>query len=187
MNGPRAAGTLPLLLLVLTTFLAAAPAAAQAPREDAGSSVVYLVRHAEKADDDPRDPTLTEGGLARARALVRALADVPLTAVHSTDYRRTRETAGPVAEDHGLEVRLYTPGGPEWMDFVEMLRSTPGHHLVVGHSNTTPALVRQLGGDPVSAISEMEYDRLYVVTVGADGTVASSLLRVGPPSPEPVH
>lgn len=189
MSGRRIARVLPLLLVALATSLPATPAAAQETREDDLSSVIYLVRHAEKAADDPRDPTLTEAGRARARALARTLAEVPLTTVYSTDYRRTRETAAPVARQHGLEVRpyRYVPGSPEWEEFVRSLRTTAGHHLVVGHSNTTPSLVRWLGGDPVSQISEMEYDRLYVVTVAADGTVASSLLRVGPPSPQPVH
>lgn len=173
--------------LLLLNWGQAFPATAQADPGDAPVSVIYLVRHAEKADDHPRDPTLTDAGRVRARALARTLADVPLTSVFSTDYRRTRETAAPVARDHGLEIRpyRYVPGSPEWEDFVGMLAASPGHHLVVGHSNTTPALVRWLGGDPVSRIHEMEYDRLYMVAVAADGSVASTLLRVGPPSPGP--
>lgn len=180
--------------LVLSALLVlavpwAGPVLAQGSEEGASSSVIYLVRHAEKADDDPRDPTLTEQGRERAVFLARTLADVPLASVFSTDYQRTRETAAPVADGHGLQIQAYryVPGSPEWEAFVAMLQTTPGHHLVVGHSNTTPSLVRWLGGDPVSAISEMEYDRLYVVTVSGDGTVNSTLLRVGPPSPEPAH
>ncbi len=38
-----------------------------------------------------------------------------------------------------------------------------------------------LGGDPVGSIDEMEYDRVYLVTVGADGGVTSTLLRFGEP------
>jgi hypothetical protein len=51
---------------------------------------------------------------------------------------------------------------------------------VVGHSDTTPELVGLLGGDPGAPIDEpTEYDRLYVVTLGPDGTVTTVLLRYG--------
>ncbi|NIT87109.1 MAG: hypothetical protein GWM92_07640, partial [Gemmatimonadetes bacterium] len=50
------------------------------------------------------------------------------------------------------------------------LRGSPGRHLVVGHSDTTPRLVTLLGGEPGPPIVEArEYDRLYVLTLGAAG------------------
>lgn len=166
------AGVLAVCLLVTGW---AAPIAAQ----ETESSVVYLVRHAEKADDDPQDPTLSPEGLERVEELVRLLADVPFTNVFSTPYHRTRLTAAPIAEPRGLEVQEYSPFGEELAAFVETLRTTPGHHLVSGHSNTTPGLVEALGGDPISPIEEDEYDRLYIVTVAPDGTVSSTLIRFG--------
>ena len=78
-------------------------------------------------------------------------------------------------------MELYDPRGEGMARTAELLRSTPGHHLVVGHSNTTPALVEALGGDPVSPIDEMEYDRFYLVTVSPGGVVTSTLLRFGAP------
>jgi len=137
---------------------------------------VWLVRHAEKVDDSA-DPPLSPEGEARARHLAELLADAGIDAVHSTDYQRTRDTAGPVAEALGLEVELYDPRDPE--GFLDGLRQRGGTHLVVGHSNTTPALVEALGGDPGSPIDESEYDRLYRVSVAADGTVESELRRFG--------
>ena len=148
---------------------------------DSAASVIYLVRHAERATDDPRDPTLSPAGQARALELARLLADAPLTRIFSTDFRRTVSTATPTAEDHGLTLELYDPRGEGMARTAELLRSTPGHHLVVGHSNTTPALVEALGGDPVSPIDEMEYDRVYLVTVSPGGVVTSTLLRFGAP------
>jgi 2,3-bisphosphoglycerate-dependent phosphoglycerate mutase len=62
------------------------------------------------------------------------------------------------------------------------MRAAGGRHLVVGHSDTTPELVGLLGGEPGPAIDEpSEYDRLYIVTIGADGAVTSVLLRYGAP------
>jgi hypothetical protein len=49
---------------------------------------------------------------------------------------------------------------------------------VLGHSNTTPDLVTALGGDPQGPIAEMEYDRLYVVTLTDEGA-STVLLRFG--------
>jgi phosphohistidine phosphatase SixA len=164
--------------VVLVAGAAAEAGGAQQPEE---ASTVYLVRHAERAADHPSDPTLTPAGSARAALLDRMLQDVRLVSVLSTDYRRTQLTARPVADSHGLPVETYEPRGPGLESLLERLRSTPGHHLVVGHSNTTPAVVEALGGDPVSAIEEDEYDRLYVVVLVGSEVVSSALIRFGAP------
>lgn len=172
------------VLLVLVGLLAGAAAPVRAQASD-DVSVVWLVRHAERADDgmeDQPDPELSVDGRARAGALARLLGDAGITSIHSTPFRRTRQTAAPLAAALGLEVEEYDPrDGASMEAFVERLLR-PGRHVVVGHSNTTPALVERLGGDPVSPIDEMEYDRIYVVTRGPDGTVTSTLLRFGAPA-----
>jgi len=157
-----------LLWILVVTF----PAQAQAPNE---STVIYLVRHAEKVDDS-RDPPLSELGLKRARLLAQMLRDADLTHLHSTDLERTRDTANPIALRTGLEVRIYDP--QHLTKFAGLLRATPGHHLVVGHSNTTPQLVRLLGGRS-SEIADDEYDRLYVLTIKPKGGATTILVRFG--------
>ena len=101
--------------------------------------------------------------------------------VHSSDFIRTRDTAGAVATVLGLaNVGLYDPS--DLPALREQLTQDGGRHLVVGHSNTTPPLVGLFGGDPGAPIDEdSEYDRLYVVTIGDDGTVSTVLLRYGAP------
>jgi probable phosphoglycerate mutase len=49
---------------------------------------------------------LNDEGREQVRALVAALHDVPLAAVVSSPLERTRETAEPIARDHGLELIL---------------------------------------------------------------------------------
>lgn len=149
------------------------------------ATVIYLVRHAEPTlpmyADSSSDPQLNEAGRARAEALADTLAAEHLDRIFSTDYRRTRQTASPVAERSGLEVEIYDPRSLE--AFASRLAATPGRHLVVGHSNTTPELVRLLGGDPGEPIDEeREFDRLYVMVLTPDGEVTSLQLRYGAPS-----
>lgn len=139
-------------------------------------TVVFLVRHAERAEDGTSDPPISEAGEARARLLAEMLRDVELTRIHTTDLKRTRSTGGPTAMEAGLGMDVYDP--QDLTTFADRLRSMPGRHLVLGHSNTTPELVEALGGDPGSPIDEFEYDRLYVVTLAADG-VSTVLLRFG--------
>jgi len=151
-------------------------------------TVVILVRHAERADDgmteaqratDPRmttDPPLSASGRKRATLLAEMLRDAGLTHVHSTDYLRTRETAGPTSRSTGIEITLYPAA--ELEAFARELRSTPGRHLVVGHSNTTYDLVQALGGDPGPPIEALEYDRLYLLTLNRE-EAHTILLRFG--------
>lgn len=162
------------LLWILVVTL---PAQAQAPNE---STVIYLVRHAEKVDDS-RDPSLSKPGLERALLLAQMLRDADLTHLHSTDLERTRDTANPIALQTGLEVKIYDP--QHLTEFAGLLRATPGRHLVVGHSNTTPQLVRLLGGKS-SEIADDEYDRLYVLTIKPKGGATTVLVRFGNPGAE---
>ena len=122
----------------------------------------YLVRHAEKTADKD-DPGLTEAGYKRAQDLAERLADVPLTKIYSSDYRRTRDTATPVAQAKNLDVVIYDPRALEV--FTNTLLTETGHILVVGHSNTTPQLSEYLGGQAGEPIIEAtEYNRFYVLS-----------------------
>lgn len=158
------------------------PGLAQDPvaRTDADPVVVYLVRHAEKAPEseaeDPRDPPLGEAGRRRAGSLARLLEPAGVTAIYSTELERTRRTAAPLARALGLPVRPYDPRALDAL--AERLRRRPGRSLVVGHSNTTPALVALLGGDPGEPIDEpTEFDRLYILVLRGDGPVTTVRLR----------
>jgi phosphohistidine phosphatase SixA len=140
--------------------------------------VVYLVRHAERAEDGTDDPPISESGIERAQLLAEMLKDAGITHIHSTHYKRTLQTGAPLSEAIGLEAASYDPRDLDGL--AAHLRATSGRHLVLGHSNTTPDLVQALGGDPGGPIEEFEYDRLYVVVVGG-ADVSTILLRFGAP------
>lgn len=161
------------LLLVLAATSFGAPALVEAQDEPV---VVYLVRHSERAEDGTNDPAISEPGWDRSRLLAGMLEDAGLTHMHTTDFRRTRMTGRPTADATGIEMQLYDPRDLD--GFAAELRRTPGRHLVLGHSDTTPAMVRALGGDPGSSIQTMEYDRLYIVTL-TDLGASTVLIRFG--------
>jgi 2,3-bisphosphoglycerate-dependent phosphoglycerate mutase len=143
------------------------------------ASAILLVRHAERAPEPADDPGLTPTGVERAQALARLLSDAPIHRIYSTRTRRTQETAGPLAQALDLEVEIYDSSDLDGL--ARELIAQPGRHLVVGHSNTTPDLVRALGGESHGPIVEAwEYDRLYVLTPGAHGSMETLLLRYGP-------
>jgi phosphohistidine phosphatase SixA len=154
------------LVLALVPASVGAQAGARGPLDGAVEgppSLVVLVRHAEKAAEPAADPPLSAAGAARAADLARVLADAGITRIHTSDTRRTRDTVAPVAEALGLLVELYDPRDLPAM--AARLRSLPGRHLVVGHSNTTDALSGHLGGATFGEIEEAwEYDRLYFLT-----------------------
>ena len=164
----RAGCTMP-ILLSLAAVLAVAGCASHPSIGTAGITYV-VVRHAEKATDDPRDPALSEAGQARAMALARRFADIPLTAAYATAYKRTQQTAAPSAKASGIAVTTYDASRP-FSTFVSELRAAHAHGtiLIVGHSNTVPAIVAALCACKVSPMGESDYDRLYEVTIDATG------------------
>jgi broad specificity phosphatase PhoE len=168
---------MPTVVLVLALLAGSTPAPLRAQSE---AIVVYLVRHAERGNDGTSDPPITPAGEDRARLLASMLRDAGVTHVHSTDYRRTRATAAPIAEALRLETSLYD--ARELSALAARLRAAPGRHLVVGHSDTTTALVRELGGDPGPPIADPEYHRLYVLTLGPQGTTTVRLRFGAPPA-----
>lgn len=154
-------------------IMALAACSQVAPKPDA----IFLVRHAEKTAEQ-NDPGLTEAGKARAVALADRLEDEGISEIYSSDYIRTRDTAAPLADRLGLDVKIYDAGDLKAMS--EILKASEGRILVVGHSNTTPQLTELLGGDGGTPIVEAtEYDRLYVVTAEEGQPVKSYLTRFG--------
>ena len=161
-----------LLLALSFTLTALAPAAALAE-----PSMIYLVRHGEKATDS-KDPALTEQGKARAQNIATILQKAGIASIYSSPTNRTRQTAQPLAARSGLEVQTYDPSAPKAL--VEKVKSLNGAVLVVGHSNTLPELVRLFGGAPGADIADNEYDRLYQLIVGPNGAITTVLLTSVP-------
>lgn len=144
-------------------------------------AAILLARHAEKAtESNEKSVALSDAGQARARRLADLLAEAGVTSVLATDTVRARETAGPLAKKLSLEVENYevprVEGKPNAEAFAADLRGRSGVVLVIGHSNTVPAILTALGHtDPVT-IGDREYDDLFVVL--PRGNAAPTVLRL---------
>ncbi|WP_262692917.1 SixA phosphatase family protein [Kordiimonas aestuarii] len=143
---------------------------------------IYLVRHAEKEADGGNDPNLTEAGRARANWLAGYFKKKGLTAIFSTDYQRTQQTAAPTAKMTTLPVQTYDPR--HLKEFAKSLRDMEGIVLVVGHSNTTPTLVSLLTNEEHEELDERVYDHIYMVTPKGRRLV-SSMAYSEPQTPLP--
>lgn len=150
-------------------------ACAQQPE---ASTTLFLVRHAEKADQTDAS-LLTDRGKARAEKLADMLRDANVQAVYSTAYVRTRETARPLAERRSLTVQTYNAKDAGFAE--TLLKAHAGQRvLVVGHSNTIPKLVNALAGTSLPNLTDTEYDALFVVTVPKTGPPTVLTLRFNP-------
>ena len=143
----------------------------------AAQQVIYVVRHAERADSAPasgqavtapaNDPPLSAAGHERAARLATMLRSAGVRTIYSTDFQRTRQTVAPTAKALNLEVTIAPAREPATL--LARIRETQGNVLVVGHSNTVPELLKTLGvTDPIT-IADSEYDNLFIVTRPASG------------------
>jgi len=149
-------------------------------------TTVVLVRHAEKGDDDPRDPGLSPSGVARAEALASLLANTGVTHLFTSEFRRTQATLAPLATRVG--VAPVARPAREFGQLAAELRGLPAGSVAVvaGHSNTVPALARALGvelRDLVDSaggkvLDEAVYDRVWVVTHAVGGAADAPASRV---------
>jgi broad specificity phosphatase PhoE len=155
-----------LVLALVLALLLARPGPLVAQEPGAGVTVV-LVRHGEKVDDS-RDAALSAAGLRRAESLAEVLADAGVTAIYTTQFQRTANTARPLAERSGVEAQVIasTPGEDHAAAVAARVRlHTAGTVVVVGHSNTVPAIISALGGPAVS-IGDDEYHHLFLLRLG---------------------
>lgn len=159
------------------------------PIPEIESVTVYVVRHAEKQpvpadapDAQKKDPPLSREGQLRALGLADDLPIAELDAVYLTDFERSRQTAAAVLAVTGLEPIHYPP--KDAAGLASRLRKRSGEQvLVVGHSNTIPPLLEQLGVVEDVKIDEQQYGDLWIVTLKGDGPAKLEVRRYGEQQP----
>lgn len=132
-------------------------------------TTVIFLRHAEAL---PRtrgnqNPHLSEAGNARAMLEAKTLESAGVTRIFATELHRTQETAAPLAKLLGLKVEPYRARSSK--AFTNTLRGLKDGEvvLVVGHSNTVPAMVKALGGSLTGLnkkgyLPDTQHDRMIV-------------------------
>lgn len=147
----------------------AAPARAQ--------EAIYIVRHAERASDDPQSPLSAEGH-ARAARLADILRDAGITAIFVTEYERVAQTAQPTAARLGLTPRVN--GADDTAALVKKVRALgpSARVLIAGHSDTVPEILAALGYATPVTIAKAEYDNLFIVIPGRTPGSSPVVLRL---------
>ena len=132
------------------------------------SRSIYIVRHAEKvASTDSaakmmaNDLPLSEAGKVRAIVLKDELNNKHIKHIYSTKTVRTMATAGPLSQAIKINVEIYS----NIDSLVNLIKSTKGNALIVGHSNTVDDIVNKLCGQTKIAadLKDVEYDNLFVI------------------------
>jgi len=151
----------------------------------AAQQTIFVVRHAERTDggatgapgmvSPANDPPLSAAGKARAARLASMLRSAGIAHVFTTEYKRTRETAAPLAGQLKLTPVMAAAKDPE--PLVARVRQVKGNVLIVGHSNTVPDLLKRLGVKDAVTIGDDEYDNLFIVVRPAAGDPTLIKLR----------
>jgi broad specificity phosphatase PhoE len=144
------------------------------------TTIVILARHAEKDVSSIQDPPLSAEGEQRAERLAqmfgRGTGVGKIDAIYVSDARRTQQTAAPLAERLGKQAIVVPAADTKGLASRVMHEHEGDSVLIVGHSNTVPELIHELGDIDVPPIGDDEYDTLYVLSIPSFGH--ASLLRM---------
>ena len=156
--------------IVLAALLALAAGCATSQASSPPS--LYVMRHLHTPEGE-RDPDLTAEG-QRVAALVPAwFGRTRIQAIYVSDYRRTRQTAAPIAARFGLTPIVYDPRDTPAL--VARVRAGPQPALIVGHSNTVPDIVAQLGGTRPGPLVHEDFGDIW--RIGPDGATLRSRIE----------
>ena len=136
--------------------------------ESQATTTVIFVRHAEQTRQSDPDPGLSEDGKLRVAELTRQLVDADviagIDAIYATPLRRAQETARPLADRLDLPINTYDADDTELVLETILKRHKGKIILVVGHSNTIPQLIANLGAHKgVPDIARDEYDNISAI------------------------
>ena len=128
---------------------------------------IVVVRHADKIDNSD-DAVLSPTGEAQAKRLAHVLKDVGITAIYTSQFKRTIQTATPLADLLKIKPFAY-----EQTDIDGVVKEIRRKHpkevvMVVGHRSTVPKVLKQFGALEPVALGSSEYDSLFILTLPPD-------------------
>ena len=128
------------------------------------TTTVYIVRHAEKVNEsDTTD--LSPTGYIRAADLAKTLINRRIDSIFTTPYRRTRQTAQPLAQQLHLPLVEY-PAKPTQAIVNRIIPMRNKTVLIIGHSNTILDIAKGLDAQPtLTQIDSGDFDNLLQVKI----------------------
>ncbi|MGA2777120.1 MAG: phosphoglycerate mutase family protein [Steroidobacteraceae bacterium] len=134
------------------------------------ATTVVVIRHAEKQLDGSADPPLSPAGEARAALLAKLFGDAHspghIDAIYVSPTLRSRRTVEPLAASLGLTPLVAAQDDARALAH-RVLREHAGQRvLIVGHSDTAPAMVAALSGrSDIPPMAAEEFGTMYIITV----------------------
>ncbi|MGZ9174837.1 MAG: SixA phosphatase family protein [Candidatus Binatia bacterium] len=131
---------------------------------------VFLVRHTER-EWEGEDPPLVAAGEARAQALAETLRDAGITRIVTTQWRRTRDTAQPLAKLLKITPQVIPVLEGKARENVEEVAAAVSRYqdetvLIVGHITVT-GVIAALGGPRLPTICDNVFSDLFLFTPAA--------------------
>lgn len=139
---------------------------------------VIIVRHAEQTLKMGKVQDLTPEGHARAQRLIPLFEHSGINAIYTSTFEWTQLTAKPLAEKLGLMIETFpaTEYGPLAR---RIMSHSGGVVFVVAHSNTYNKIIERLGGGRLPDLADLEYDKVFIVTIYAPGSASVFTMTYG--------
>lgn len=173
-----------LVLMIILGFCGLFYSPEAMSQESLKGKVFYIVRHAEK--DTGSNPAISAIGKERAGDLYRTLKNKKISLIMASQYRRTGMTADSLRIYNKIDSIQYAADatGDKLLETIEKRAGDEKNILIVGHSNTLPAIIRKLGVDSYTEkdIPDNEYDNLFIIRY-KKGKAVLKQLKFGKPSP----
>ena len=146
------------------------------------ATTLILIRHGERnnpsAGDPPGGPHLNTDGKNRARLLVHVLGQTGIKVIYTSHFIRTQEMAQPLAA-HLAPINGAQFDAPAQIKNDILLHHTGKTVLVVGHSDSVPALINLFTGGHLPDINDAEFDNMFILTALNSGAAFVTKLKYG--------
>ena len=135
-------------------------------------SLLIAVRHADTLAEPVGDRALSDAGIIRSQALAVAIRNAGVTAIITSQFRRSRDTAQPSASALGLTPEVIPISRTTIDSHMKQLEAAVRKHkggvvLVVGHEETLTKLIAALGGPRLPDICPKHHANLFSLTMSA--------------------
>ena len=135
---------------------------------------LYVMRHLH-TPAGVSDPDLTDEGQRTAMAVSDWFRRDPPDVIYVSSPKRAQQTAAPLATRLNLTPRIYDP--KDTAALVAAVKAERGTVLVVGHSNTVPDIVEQLGGTRPAPLVHEDFGDIWHVA-GPDHVTTRERLKL---------